>query len=357
MAAAGGSPIRVWVIGLGTVGRWVLRAVREQQVSLGERYEVAFRIVGLASRREGFVHDEQGIDLGATLALLAAGRPLRELPRTGHWPTALEGLRATEADLLVEAAASPMSSGEPGASHLVEALGRGIPTVTSNKWPVALHGVRLIELARQRSAVLRAESTVMSGTPVLGPLIQGLAGAAPPTALRGVLNATANFVLSEIARGRSYADVVARAQREGLAEPDPSADLDGHDSVAKLMVLAALVFGRQLRVEDVKRRGISTLTEAEIAAAKRAGLTIRELSALELSGDGPGDLTARVEPVALPEGDLLARVDGTANAVVCEADPLGRIAIVGPGAGTKLAGQGVLSDMINVARGRKAPVG
>ena len=162
-------------------------------------------------------------------------------------------MRATEADVLAEVSASPAVSGEPGRSHLEEALARGIPAVTSNKWPVALDGVRLAEVGRSHSVSLRAESTVMSGTPVLSTLTQGLAGASP-VAVRGVLNATANSVVSEMFRGQSYGEALAEAQRKGLAERDPSADVDGHDAVAKIMVVAALVFGHQLRLADVSRR-------------------------------------------------------------------------------------------------------
>jgi homoserine dehydrogenase len=234
-------------------------------------------------------------------------------------------------------------------SHLQEALARGIPAVTSNKWPVALHGLRLNQLARRTSAPLRAESTVMSGTPVLSTLTKGLAGASP-TALRGVLNATANFVLSEMARGRSYAKALDGARRRGVAERDPSADVDGHDTVAKLMILAALVFGHQLRVSDVSRRGISSLTEEEISEGRSEGLRIRELATLAPSTPAAGSLAARVEPVRLGPDDLLAGVDGTNNAVTCEAEPLGEVTVIGPGAGVQLAGQGVLSDLINIAR-------
>ena len=145
-----------------------------------------------------------------------------------------------------------------------------------------------------------------------------------------------------MARGQAYADALAAAQRKGLAEREPSADVDGHDAVAKAMVLSALVFGRQLRLEDVSRTGISSVTEEEMARAVSDGKRIREVTTVEGS-------VARVEPVALEAGDPLVRVDGTDNAVVCRADPLGQVTIVGPGAGLELAGQGVLSDLVAIA--------
>ena len=186
----------------------------------------------------------------------------------------------------------------------------------------------------------------MSGTPVLSTLTEGLAGASP-VAVRGVLNATANYIVSEMARGQAYTDALADAQRKGLAERDPSADVDGHDAVAKAMVLSALVFRRQLRLEDVSRIGISSVTEAAVRQAASEGRRFREVTTVEGSA-------ARVEPVALASDDPLALIDGTDNAVVCRVEPLGQVTVVGPGAGLELAGQGVLSDLVVTAVRRRA---
>jgi homoserine dehydrogenase len=232
-----------------------------------------------------------------------------------------------------------------------EALGREIPVVTSNKWPVALHGVELAASARSRRVAFRAESTVMSGTPVLSPLVDGLAGAVP-VRLRGVLNATANFMLTAMENGKSYAEALTDAQDLGLAERDPSADVDGWDSMAKTMILAGLVFGEQLRPEEVSRRGIRHLDRREIEAAAAANSRIRLVSTLESSR---GTLTARVEPMRVAVGDTLAMIEGVTNAVVCDVEPVGEVTITGPGAGPGLAGQGVLSDLIAIARRRTAP--
>ena len=337
--------VRIWVVGFGTVGGWVVRALDAQQERLADRYGFVPVVVGVANARDGFVHRASGLDLPALLDLAARRRPLTELPGAGHLPTALEGLRATEGDLLVEATASPGADGEPGYAHMREALGRRIPVVTSNKWPVALHGVELVELARLHGVAFRAESTVMSGTPVLSTLVDGLAGTTP-TALLGILNATANYILSAMTSGRSYEDALAEAQASGLAERDPAADVDGHDTVAKTMILAALVLGSQLRPEQVARRGITGVTRAELDKAARTGARIKLVASLEPSPDG---LEARVEPAQLAAGDPLARVDGVTNAVVCRAEPVGEVTIIGPGAGPELAGQGVLSDLIAVA--------
>jgi homoserine dehydrogenase len=340
----------MWLVGFGTVGQWVARALDSKAERLSARYGIDVTVVGIANARDGFIHDGDGLDLRSVLALASDGRSITELPAVGRWPSAIEGLRATEADLLVEVTASQALDGEPGVTHMREALRRQIPVVTSNKWPVALHGVELAGLARTRRVAFRAESTVMSGTPLLSALIDGLAGAVP-VGLRGLLNATVNFILSRMAEGEAYDDALAEAQRRGLAERDPAADVEGHDAVAKAMILSALVFGRQLRREQVACRGIAGISRSEIDQAASSGARLKHVATLEYSEpDGAGDIVARVEPELVRLGDPLANIDGTTNAVVFRASPVGEVTVVGPGAGPQLAGQGVLSDLIAVAR-------
>jgi len=334
--------LRIWLVGYGTVGRWLAGALESEADRLAGRYGIGFTVVGLANAHEGFVYDGEGLDLRRAIA--------EQDGAARRWPSAIEGLRATEADVLVEVASSPSSDGEPGWTHMREALERGIPVVTSNKWPVALHGVELAELARRRGVAFRAESTVMSGTPVLSALVEGLAGAVP-IAARGLLNATANSILSDMTEGSSYEEALADAQRAGLAERDPSADVDGHDAVAKVMILAALVFRRQLRREDVACRGIAGLARSEFDRAASGGARVKHVATLEFSEpDGAGEVKARVEPELVPGDDPLASIEGTTNAIACRARPVGEVTIVGPGAGPELAGQGVFSDLIAVAR-------
>jgi homoserine dehydrogenase len=345
-------PLRVWLVGFGTVGQWLGRALDSQAERLAGRYGTGVAVVGLANARDGFVHDPNGLDLPSVLALASAGGSIAEQPGVRCWSSTIEGLRATEADLLVEVTASPSTDGEPGLAHMREALERRIPVVTSNKWPVALRGVELTRLARSRGVAFRAESTVMSGTPLLSVLVDGLAGAVP-IALRGLLNATANFILSRMAEGTPYQDALAEAQRAGLAERDAAADVEGYDAVAKVMILSALVFGRQLRREQVACRGITNIARSEIAQAASSKARLKHVATLDFSEpDGAGDVSARVEPELVPCDDPLASIEGTTNAVVCRASPIGEVTIVGPGAGPQLAGQGVFSDVIAVARSR-----
>jgi homoserine dehydrogenase len=337
-------PIGVSLVGMGTVGEWVLAAIDRHVPLLRERYSVELRVVALASRSGGFVYREQGLDPAEALARKRSGASIADLDGATHWPTALAGLRETGTDLLVEVSQSPDADGEPGISHMRAALEQGASVATSNKWPVALAGIELSELARDRRLGFRAESTVMSGTPVLSTLTEGLAGATPRR-LRGVLNASVNFICSRIGTSVGYAEALSEAQAAGLTEPDPSADVDGLDSVAKLMVISALVFGTQLTMRDVQCRGISAIAPDDFRAALAEGRRIREITTCD-----PDLGRFSFEPVAITPDDPFFAVAGSINAVQVEVEPLGELTISGPGAGPELAGQGVFADLIALAR-------
>ena len=301
-------PVRLAVVGLGTVGSWLLDAI------------------------------ERGAAGDVEVVHTTSGRDGRE-----------QGIAGWDYDVLAEMVNSP-PDGEPGATLIREALDRGISVAASDKWPVALHGAALASSARERGVAFRAESTVMSGTPLLAPLSAALAGSRP-LALRGVVNATVNRMLTGMAAGASYEEALASTQADGLAEPDPSADVDGRDEEAKAMILAALVFGQQLEPGEVRVRGISSLGPGDAEAARRDGRALRSVTTI---GYGPdGRLQASVEPAALEPGDPLAAVDGVQNAVIVEAEGIGELRFQGPGAGPEIAGQGVLDDLIAIAAERE----
>lgn len=350
-------PLRIWLAGFGTVGRWLAGVLSTEADRLAVGCGRELTVVGIGNARDGFVYRPGGLDLAAALAAAADGRPVTRQPGGRVWPSTIEGLRATEADVLAEVTASPPASGEPGLTHMREALRRQIPVVTSNKWPVALYGAELARLAGRQQVAFRAESTVMSGTPVLSTLTEGMAGTTP-VAMRGVLNATANFILSRMAGGTSYAGALAEAQRTGLAEPDPAADVEGHDTMAKVMILSALVFGRQLRRGQVSCHPITGITGRQAREVASAGGRLRHVATLAFAGPGgTGAVTARVQPEIAGSDDPLARIDGVTNALIVQASPVGEVTVIGPGAGPQLAGQGVLSDLLSIARQQARPRG
>jgi homoserine dehydrogenase len=291
---------RVAVVGLGTVGSWLLREL------------------------------ESGAAGDVEVVLRTSGRDGRE----GE-------LRELDYDVLAQCVNSP-EHGEPGIGFMRDAIARERHVVTSDKWPVALHGAELASTAHERGVAFRAESTVMSGTPLLAPLT-GALGGRRPTTLRGVVNATVNQMLTRMAAGESYEQALAGAQADGLAEPDPSADVDGRDEEAKTMILSALVFGHGLARGDVRVRGISRMEPGAVGEAAEEGLVLRSVTTIAPGTDGR--LQASVKPAPLPADDPLATVSGVENAVIVHAEGVGELRFQGPGAGPQIAGKGVLDDL------------
>src|SRR5579875_2723048 len=325
--------VRLSIVGFGTVGQGLAVLLTRKEHLLKQEYGLDVRLVSAANARHGFIYRDEGLDIPTLLELVARRRPLTEYPAAYHWNNALEGLKTTGGDALTE----------------------GMHVITANKGPAALYAQELFALAREHGVQLRLESTVMAGTPVINTLREGMAGARVQ-AIRAILNGTTNYILSAMTAGHDYADVLAEAQAQGYAEADPTADVEGYDTVAKTLILATLAFGRSLRPEQVIRRGITTITKEQMQQAKEQGKRIKLVATLRLPQEPSSEastqaapLEVRVEPTALPESDPLARVDGVLNAITIQTDTLPEVTIIGPGAGRIQTGQGLLTDLIAVA--------
>jgi homoserine dehydrogenase len=349
--------IRLSIVGLGVVGRWLSESIERRRVWLERECHVRILVVSAATHRGGFVHRPNGLDVPTLVSLAANGRSLAEHPGVRVWSSAIEGLAATEFDVLAEASNTNPREPEPALSHIRLALTRGAHVVTSSKGACAAAVVELMAAARDCGVQCRMESTVMSGTPVLSTIRDGLAGARV-LGLRGILNGTANYVLTRMADGLTYGRALVEAQALGYAEPDPADDVDGHDIVAKIRVLAGVAFGRALSVEDVRCRGITSVSGDAVRAAVRDGKRVKMLAMVRArDAASPASIEASVGPVVLSTDDLLASVDGVLNALSIETDTTSPVLIVGPGAGRDQAGQGVFADLVAVLRGTSMGIG
>ncbi len=342
--------LRLSIIGFGVVGQGLAELLAIKKDLLQHDFGLEVTLVSVANARHGLIYREDGLDIPTLLNLAAERQPLTKYPGIKHWANPLEGLHATGGDVLAEATGTNLQDAEPGISHIRTALIQNMHVITANKGPVALAAQELFELAQEHQVQLRMESTVMAGTPVISTVREGMAGA-KIRAIRGILNGTTNYILSAMASGRDYADVLTEAQAQGYAEADPTADVEGYDAVAKTLILASLVFGQALKPEQVIRRGITTLTKEQVQQASNEGKRIKLIASLQIgTANETTTLEARVEPVSLPLHDPLARVDGVMNAITFQTDTLSEVTVIGPGAGRLQTGQGLLSDLISVAR-------
>ena len=342
--------VRLSIIGFGVVGQGLAELLVAKRDLLRHDFDVEVSLVSVATGHDGFLYREEGLNIPTLLELAATRQPLSFHPDARRWESASEGLLATGGDVLAEATGTNLRDAEPGISHIRTALSMGMHVTTANKGPAALFANELFALARRQDVQLRMESTVMAGTPVISTVREGMAGARVRAA-RGILNGTTNYILTAMAQGRNYAEVLAEAQAQGYAEADPTADVEGYDVVAKTLILSSLVFGRSLKPEQVKCQGITAITKEQAQHALDTGKRIKLISSLQLvSDDTDSILDARVEPVALPLSDPLAQVDGVMNAITFQTDTLSEVTISGPGAGRLQTGQGLLTDLLAIAK-------
>ncbi len=329
------APLRVAVLGVGTVGLEVVRAFEEIPERLAPPDGAALSLVGVA------VRDLDGARRRGVPAELLTDAPAHLVA-------------SPDVDVIVEL----MGGDEPARTLVAAALAAGKPVVSANKHVIAHHGPELEAIARRTGVALRFEGAVAAGTPVLGPLAAELA-ANRVDAVRGIVNGTTNHILSAMAgAGRAYAVVLADAQAAGYAEADPTGDVEGDDAVNKLVILARLAFGTWLTPGSIERRpptvaglgrpGISGITTDELKAAAAVGLTLKLLAAARRLDDGA--IAATVLPTGVPADGPLGRTGGVQNRIEIDAEPVGRVAFVGPGAGGPVTASAVLGDLLALAR-------
>ncbi len=330
-------PLRVGVIGAGTVGREVVRAFQEDSPRLRPWDGRPLVLVAVAER-----------DVPRALASGIPEALLTDAP--AHL------VAGGAVDVIVET----MGGSEPARTLVHAALSAGQHVVTANKHVIAHHGPELEEVARGAGASLRFEAAVGGGIPLLGPIALDLA-ANRIGRVRGILNGTTNFMLTAMAReGRDYAEALADAQARGYAEADPTADVEGLDAVNKLVILVRLAFGAWIDPAAVDHRpgtsaggpgapGISGVTADDVAALAAEGRILRLIATTRLAEDGA--IEASVVPTAVPAGSPFGRCDGVLNRIEVDALPVGRVAFEGPGAGGPAAAAAVLGDLVAIARG------
>ena len=334
--------------GCGNVGTAFLEILHEKKSELKEKYGFEFKVVLITDLMKGVVLNPDGIDLGSLLDELHAKHNFGSfsIQTSESFPELLDKSRAT---MLAECTPTNLKTGEPGLSHLRAALSRGISVTTTNKGPIGVAFDELRQLARECGAKLGYEGVGMSGTPVIDMTLNGIAGCRM-LGVEGILNGTTNYILTRMEDGASYSDALTEAISLGYAEADPSGDVEGWDAAVKLVILARILFDKEINVKDVKREGITNITQEEVSAAKEKGHSIKLIAGISV--DDNGDLSLYVKPKEIDGKNPLAAIKGATNAVTIKTDNLGEITVAGPGAGRRETGQALLSDMIRMTRHR-----
>ena len=334
--------MRIAIIGFGVVGQGFLEVLNSKKTELSELSKV--KLVAIADPVKGSVYCEDGLDTEKLLQLVKERGHIKDYPAEECGWDSLKTIRESDTDVIVELTPTNIETGEPGYTHIKEALTLKKHVVTTNKGPIALYYHELMELAQKNGVKLLFEGTVVSGTPVIRFVENSLRGA-KVLSFRGIVNGTTNYILTKMEEGASYEEALKSAQSRGYAETDPTNDVEGYDALAKLVILAKSVVGIEMSPKDVKRTGITNITKEDIEKAKNQGKTIKLLVDFSLD---KGKFKAQVAPTLVDKTEILASIRGVTNAIEFTTDILGKVYVIGPGAGGPETGFAVFSDLIEL---------
>ncbi len=338
--------MNILLIGAGSVGQGLLQMLAKKSHISGKTGGLSAKIVGVATGSRGTLFDEHGLPLAALGAALH--RRTTDLAATIESPSLQRNpdiyamIEHPAVDVVVEASPTNVHTGQPALDYVYRALKHNKHVVLANKGPLVVDGLGLMRCAEDAGLALRYEATVMAGTPAIRLATQGLPGA-EISGFRGILNGTTNYILTQMDQGAAFADALADAQQRGYAETDPSGDVDGWDAAAKVIILAAALFGIQFSLDQLSVTGISSLDPQQIQQAQAEGKRWKLIAEANRSGGS-------VRPVALPVSDPLASVSGTLNAITYATDVNQDVTLIGPGAGGPETGYALLSDLIEINR-------
>ncbi len=340
--------VRYTLVGLGNIGRNLLDVLVHRQPQIEATYGLSFRLVGAADS-SGAALDPAGLDAAQLRDVKLARRGVATLPEVGRPQMSAQALvEQAEADLLVEASPTNLQHGQPGMGCMLAALGKRQHVVTANKGPLVLAFQRLTAMARQAGVRFLYSGTVAGGLPTVNIGVRDLAGSGV-TRVEGIFNGTTNYILTRMDQeGLSYAEALQGAQAAGIAEADPTLDVDGWDAANKLVIIANSVLRRPTALADVHVEGIRGVTQDDLHRARREGKVIKLLALAEQAG---ADYRLSVQPTALEAHHPMARTGLWDMGVVYYTDYMGVISAVIEEKGPVPTSAAVLRDMITIYAG------
>jgi homoserine dehydrogenase len=316
-------PVRLGVLGLGTVGGGTVNVLKRNAAEIARRAgrEIVITRASAKDLTKQRICDTQGIALTTDT---------------------LDIINDPDIDIILE-----LIGGESVKELVLQAIANGKHVVTANKSLLALHGNEIFAKASKKGVMVAFEAAVAGGIPVIKAIREGLSGNRIEW-LAGIINGTGNFILTEMRdKGRDFNDVLAEAQALGYAEADPTFDVEGIDAGHKLTILASIAFGMPLQFEKVYTEGITQITRDDVEYAEQLGYRIKHLG---IARKTPQGIELRVHPTLIPERRLIANVDGVMNAVVVKGDAAGPTLYYGAGAGAEPTASSVVADVVDVVR-------
>lgn len=330
------------LIGFGTVGRGIAEILQNKKEELFKKYGFDYALVAVADMAFGNVYNPNGLNIQGLLQEAGAGKKFTS--DLSPLDT-LNLIRQCNATVVCELTYTDLKTGGPAVDHVRTALESGKHVVTSNKGPAALYYHEFTTLAEKHKVKFLIEGTVCAGTPVLN-LSRGPLAACEISQIRGILNGTTNYMLTEMEKGMDYATALKSAQDLGYAEADPTGDVEGHDARGKVTILTNVVMGIPYDIHQVSCIGITNITPEDMRNASKQQCRWKLIGQVKKNPDG--SVTASVAPEMIPLSHPLAGISGTGNALTFTTDLLGEVTIVGPGAGKLQTGFAILTDLLTL---------
>lgn len=341
--------IKVCLMGFGNVSQAFIQLVKKKEEEIAQSHGVKLIFTGIVSGGHGRALDASGLDTDEAILLHQKGRSLDELSARRPPRDIKEFIIQSGADFLFENTPVNYETGEPAASHIRAALTNGIHAISANKGPVAHAYRELTALAQAHGVRFLFESAVMDGAPVFSMFREALP-VIQINSFEGILNSCTNLLLERMEDGVSFSEAIAYAQKIGIAETDPSGDVDGWDAAIKVAALCTVLMGAPLKPQDVEREGIRDLSLTEIQQAQRENQRWKLVCRAERV---EGGVRARVRPEIVPAQSPLYSINGTSSFVVFHTDMLPGLGILESNPGPDTTAYGLLSDMLNIIKNKK----
>lgn len=332
--------MRIIILGFGSVGQGVAKVFDLKKDKLKNDYDLELQLVGVADSN-GAVLSEEGVNPELLLEIKRDTGKVSDYPEYGKpGLNGLDLLDMIEYDVLVETTPTNIIDGEPARSHMLKAMENGKHVVTSNKGPLALGFTELNNTALTNNVMFKYEASVGGAMPIINFAHETLSGC-DIKSIYGILNGTTNYMLSRMAKeGSSYDQILNEAQQMGIAETDPTQDVEGEDAACKVVILANSIMNMNVTYDDVTVTGISQITPESIQLAQKEGYLIKLIG--EVSHE-----SLEVSPRLVSEGSPFA-VEGTLNVATLKTDLADEVTVVGKGAGSVETASAILSDIISI---------
>jgi homoserine dehydrogenase len=334
------------LLGFGNVGRAFTRLLLEKRTELLQRYDITCDVTGIATSRHGMVVDTHGLNLERALELVEEEQSLAQLNELNNLDNVEEFIQSCGAHVLIESTPVNYKTGQPAVEYLRLAIESQMHAITANKGPIVHAYRQLTELANKHGVKFYFESAVMDGAPIFSLFRSALPGARL-IGFRGILNSTTNFILTRMEAGDTFDQAVSFSQKIGIAETDPSGDIDGWDAAVKVAALVTVLMDRPLLPNDVNRQGIRGITPADLVTAKNQGKRWKLVCSARVEADS---FKARVAPEMLTPDSLLYHAEGTTSLVQFESDVLGLLTLIESDPSPRTTAYGLLADFLNVVR-------